>query len=607
MPPIAPIDVDLTRLGIQLPRDGTGMVLVQPHLELTPDEPYRCTDQSRARHLDAIAAGLSVARKRSHDAAKTHFTVFPEYSIPIPEGVELIEQALHQQDWPTETFVIGGIDGLSVPAYAAIANEANTNVLNDPGSVPNNHWLNCGIIWAKSRDGSVERWIQPKLSPSWPEEDVVTSSMYTGDQIFVFSGKHVSGSSFRFSVLVCFDWIADVDGVKPWRAVVDNLADRANSTQGDFSLSWMFIIQHNCRPSHETFMREVNDFFDPSIAESARRERACLVFANSAGRPTPGSVNCYGHSSVIFAQHAPFRMPRCYPTFCSGGRRFRGHAVIGHHKDFLFRERGACVHSFKQLNPGTVVPGPAGVTIALKNPFVHPLGTKSDPRVPGNLVAASVKWLNDELDTVESLAVRYSDIPLAGCIGSAYEEVRSEMRSIDGTTVDQAVGLACPAVAGGRNDGHGHQTKNADGWSVEQRGAIVHLIDTLSILALVAEAQQGMSDTACHGNVSLRSHTFDVVAIRGESHDSCREHYRRALPPGRMPVLLVSRDPDNIEWSRRMGSYLELAVPAQGSERDFTQPHKLSWHIGYKDILDILRNSATIEEAKERFDEKLSE
>ena len=434
----------------------------------------------------------------------------------------------------------------------------------------------------------------------------MNSFMYTGDEIFVFSGRHDSGTSYRFGVLVCFDWIADVDGVKPWRAVVDSLADRANRSEGDFSLSWMFIIQHNCRPSHETFMREVNDFFDPSIAESARRERACLVFANSAGRPTPGSVDCYGHSSVIFAQHTPFRMPRCYPTFCSGGRRFRGHAVIGHHKDFLFRERGACIHSFKQLNPGSVVPGPSGVTIALKKPFVYPLGTQSDPRIPGNLVAASVKWLNDELDTVESLAVRYSDIPLACCIGSAYEQVRRELRSIDGRAVDQAVGLACPALGRGRSDVDRQQPKNADDWDEVQRAAVVHLINTLTILAVVAD-QHATSDTACHGNISFGNHTFDVVAIRGDSHDSCRDHYGRELPPGRRPVLLVSRDADNIEWSKRMGSYVELAVQAQRSERDFTHPHKVSWHIGYKDILDILRNSETIEEAKERFDEKLNE
>ena len=428
--------------------------------------------------------------------------------------------------------------------------------------------------------------------------------MYRGDTVFVFTGQHDTGTYYRFGVLVCFDWVANVQGLKPWRAVVDDLAHRATDVKGEFSLSWMFIIQHNPRPSHETFMCEVNDFFDPNVAASVRRERTCLVFANSAGRPDPGRIDDYGHSSLIFAQQTLFKMPTCHVTFCSGGRRFRGHGVIRHHKDFLFRERGACIHSFKQLNPDVILPGASGYTIAVQDPFVYPVGDQSDPRRPGNVVPASVKWLNDELDTIESVAQRYSDSPLAPCAKNTYEHVTRALRSFGGNSVDEAVALACSAAKCACNRGDTERRPTADDWDTTQRAAVVHLIDTVSILAIVADSYF-VAQTASHASMAFGDLEFDVVAIRGKSHVSCGKHYRTALPGGRRPVLLVSRDTDNIGWSKRLGSFLQNRGSANRSQRNFTRPHVVSWQIGYRNILDMFRDAQTVDEAKESFDEEL--
>ena len=246
--------------GIQLPSGGAGMVLAQPHLTLTPREPYRCTDESRSCHLEAISAAMAVARDASHGAEKTHFTVFPEYSIPSLEGIELVEHNLRQDDWPNQTIVIGGTDGLSSAAYRSLATAPHTHVEDDPTTVLPDQWLNCAIVWTKAIDGTVERWLQPKLYPSWPEQNVVDSTMYRGSSVFVFSGEFDSGAQYRFAVMVCFDWIATVQGTKPWRAVVDRLSQRSTIMKAEVSLSWWFVIQHNRRPSDESFMSEVNDF-----------------------------------------------------------------------------------------------------------------------------------------------------------------------------------------------------------------------------------------------------------------------------------------------------------------------------------------------------------
>ena len=62
VPPIRTAEVDLSILGVELPHTQTGMVLAQPHLDLTQHEPYRCTNSSKQRQLEAIDTALQVAR-----------------------------------------------------------------------------------------------------------------------------------------------------------------------------------------------------------------------------------------------------------------------------------------------------------------------------------------------------------------------------------------------------------------------------------------------------------------------------------------------------------------------------------------------------------------
>ena len=88
---------------------------------LTDHEPYRCTDQSRPRLLHTIDRTMRISRTASHGAVRTHFTVFPEYAIPAPEGIALVEDFLRRPDWPNQTIVIGGTDALSATDYATLA------------------------------------------------------------------------------------------------------------------------------------------------------------------------------------------------------------------------------------------------------------------------------------------------------------------------------------------------------------------------------------------------------------------------------------------------------------------------------------------------------
>ena len=262
--------VDLTALGVVLPSDRVGMVFAQPFCCLTAVEPYRCTPETKDRQLSVLTDTLNVSRAAPHQVAKTHFTILPEYSIPGVEGIVLIQTGLAANEWPSGTVVIGGTDALSKSDFSTLADQPNTyldKAGNNLTRVANNEWVNCNIIWVKAADGSLHRWLQPKLFPAWPEQNVKYEEMFQGASVFTFRGPLENGSQYRFTSLICFDWIATVSNQKAWRWSISDLNVQATEAAAEISLSWFFVIQHNSKPSHRTFMIEVPSFFDQSVLQ----------------------------------------------------------------------------------------------------------------------------------------------------------------------------------------------------------------------------------------------------------------------------------------------------------------------------------------------------
>jgi len=106
--------VDLVPLGVVLPRDRVGMVICQPYVQLNNEEPFCWRNAgAKAAQLEVISKTLEIARSNPHGLDRTHFTIFPEYSICGLDGVTLITEALTADNWSRRTIVIGGVDGLS--------------------------------------------------------------------------------------------------------------------------------------------------------------------------------------------------------------------------------------------------------------------------------------------------------------------------------------------------------------------------------------------------------------------------------------------------------------------------------------------------------------
>lgn len=576
--------VDLSSRGVILPNDRVGMVIAQPYLSLSPAEPYRCTLATEPRQLQIITDTLNVALAAPHGVAKTHFTIFPEYSIPGAKGIALIETALSSAHWPVGTIIIGGTDAISKPDFVALAGGQGTHLdtaHNTLASIGPAQWINCAITWVKAADGNVERWLQPKLAPAGPELNIQFQDMFRGKSVFTFKGQFTNGTQYHFCSLVCFDWIATIDGQMVWRWVLDALGQQA--APNELSLSWVFVIQSNEKPSHDTYLTEVRQFFDQNVFPLVHRDRTCLVFANSGGKEVPGRADKYGSTSLIFSGQAQFDQPTCHPTFSTGGPRFRASNLLSPHKDVFFRERGACIHSFAQVNAGSLIAGASGRRYAVENAFVFPLNSGTDPRTPSAQVPACVKWLNDELDAlhVRRLSAMYAAAPLAAHSDTTHDQSIGGLRKLSAQSATHTVKLAAQQS----------KAEHADQWESVESEALEHLVYTLDIMALGFPAPMVGADPA-HATVEMDNQGVHLLAIRGASHEECIEHSKGSLPL-RGQVLLVSRDTDNNPWRQKFGSFLQPESQQLGQERNITDPATGLLHLGYRNLLDVFRASGT--------------
>jgi len=572
--------VDLEARNLRLPSDRVGMVIAQPFVpneSLTAAEPYRCAIAARQDRLAVLSQTLAISRANHHGMQKTHFTIFPEYSIPGPDGIALVETAVRANDWPNGTIVIGGTDGLTQAQYGDLLQGPSTHC-NGPRNGADqvgDRWVNCAITWIKQANGAVDRWVQPKIHPAWPEMNIAHQHMFSGRSVYVFKGRFDNDAPFRFATLVCFDWVATVDAQMPFEWILSDLHNKADGAQ--LPLSWLFVIQRNQKPSHATFLTSVNRFFNQVDFPNALRDRACVVFANTAGKATPGRSNEFGGCSVVSSPQSLFQIPSCAPTFSGGGPRFRdGSNLLANCKDFVFRERGACIHSFVQINPASVAAGAGGRTFAVAQAQVFPTSGPTHPRAPNGAVPAAIKWINDELDSLPDLQDRYPAAPLAPTAATMRIENVQCLRDLASQAVAVTVELAT----------QGLQSNLADDWNSPESEALGHVANTLDILRVaLAPTVPNISGDPVHASIEIGNHDVDLIAVRGNSHDECVTHVNKLRPLRRRPTLLVSRDHDNTKWAKKLGNFLQpLTQP--GDEPRITDPSSGMIHIGYQNLLE---------------------
>jgi hypothetical protein len=225
---------------------------------------------------------------------------------------------------------------------------------------------------------------------------------------------------------------------------------------------------------------------------------------------------------------------------------FRGNPLLNAFRDTYFREKGACIHSFVQINPDTVIAGAAHRSFAVDRPFVYPLAAPPDPRTPSNMVPACVKWINDELDDKTSLSDVQPAGDLAARADAAHVTSIQESRALSAPSCNRVIKLA--TARDGQASNRAASEDDADAWDADERGALGHVVNTLDLFGVCGGVTAGNPDAG-----------LATVSIGGKR--TCRRLSRKKAFPSRLTTMMKVL----IKSGRRCGTALRWQRPQPNS------------------------------------------
>ena len=560
------------QIDVTLSSTSVKMLIAQPFLEFQAplQEPFPLRPECAARLLTGIDKIFTVARSFHPD-----FIVLPEFSLPGVAGVERVMRHISSPDVLHPIILIAGVSGLPRDQYVrlcelqgVIAPEAP----NGPASVPQAEWINTSVTFVKNDHGTTSLWVQPKISPSWPEANIYHQAMFQGSVVRVFRARFDNDVPCRFLSVLCFDWIGRENGSAVPETLLRELNAAYRTAGSQQSVQWVFVLQHNPHPNHYTFLNSTNAFLTHTAAHPfVVRNDAAVVMVCTASSQIPARTGQYGYSSLIFSPRAPFETKACLPTFATQSSRLRGSDSLGTCKDSVFREMGECVHAAEVRIPNFVVADSTDRTPALVHAEAHPFsGTVVDPRVPGSGVPAVVKWTNDELDSVPDLCTAcFTGTSLADQVRTSQNQMVTGYRHLRSQDLALRIDGACASRAINAQ-ANGDPAADVDtAWDAEQRRGLRHVIQTLTLIGSVATLDVVTSQL----HARYDSAGVEITAITGSTHSLCVSAFKRLAERTHSPIVLVTRDDNNARHLPREAE--SFADPRQGAGVKFTDSQTL--------------------------------
>lgn len=539
------------RIDVTLPLNSVKMLFVQPHLEFQGpiQEPFPLRQECIQRLLDVVDNVFLKAR-----TYHPHMVLFPEFALPGVAGVEKVVACLSSETVSSPTIVIAGVHGLSTGEYArlcALANVSTVDSVNEPSRVRATEWVNTSVTFVKDDGGRLSLWIQPKISPSGPEGIVRHQSMFQGGAVRIFRAEFDNRVPCRFFSLLCFDWI----GVENSSTIPDTILHQFNTISQELGcpqdIQWAFVLQHNDSPNHTSFLSTTNRFLTHSNYPFVRRQDAAVVMVCTASSriPARGRGGPYGYSSLIFSPRAPFDSHCCQPTFATQSSRLRKSTDLGTCKDVVFREMGECIHWAEVRVPNFVTPDVTDRTAALVIAEAIPLlGEVIDPRIPGSIVPAVVKWTNDELDTVPDLVARYfTGTTIEGQLRTSQNQMIDSYRKLRSQDLALRIDGAC-AIRAPKEDSNDDPATDVDpaadvdtAWDADERSSLHNVIHTLTLIG--AAAALDTVGSILHARCEACG--VEIATIYGSMHSLCMKAFNRLAKRTHSPIVFVSRDDYN--------------------------------------------------------------
>ncbi len=507
---------------INIPTDGIKIVIMQPYVaeNLTDNEPFSWQGSEKNRQIEQIKRTLVIAKNEEHGIHQTHFTIFPEYSIPGLEGVNTIQSIL-EADWPNNTIVIGGVDGLDKTQYTQLLEGSKVDELNKANALEDNQWVNCCITWVKSND-RVTKWIQPKFSPAWPEKNTNFKNMFLGKSIYVFEAKFTDGLTFRFLSLICADWIGKINPTSDEGIflVLKGLDTLWHSDSDPKPIHLLFVVKHNLKPNYDLFLNNTKRFFTDTNPTKINRDKCLVLFANTAGGYKPGNYEGYGFTSIISSPASGYVVEACPQSFAVITEKLRGSENLKRCKEALFREMGACIHSIKLYHPLYIGYDVNDKYRPVENAIVYPIDKDiKDPRVPGRPVPASIKWVNDKLDEI---IYPNTDDGIKKNVTIAYDFVKDELRWSDEEFLQRSINIATNRKDDPDRD---KKEKIVDIWGNEETKSLKTIVNSLSVISCKFSLK--INDSPAHATLVNRDNdVYDIVIIFGQSHYGHKDNFK---------------------------------------------------------------------------------
>lgn len=553
----AAITVIEEAINVSFPTFGVKMLLAQPFLEFAHPirEPFLLTDNCIQRLTEGADRVLALAA-----TFQPHVILFPEFCIPGVPGVEKLRDALLSPGWQRPSVIIGGVSGLSRAQYEQLSQLENVAVHiadgNRPAAVTGNEWVNVAVTFVLDDDGNLNLWLQPKLSPSWPESNTPYQSMFRGKAVHVFRARFDNGVANRFLSVICFDWIGRENGVAIPELILNQLNQQFEPTGTAQNLHWVFVLQHNSKPNDHTFLTSTREFLTHGERfPFVERRDASVVMACTATSLRPSKKGPFGCSSLIFSPVAPLDdKDPCPPTFCTSPVKFRATDALGTCKDAAFRERGECIHEILVRVPPYVVPDSTDRSRLLEHAAVFGIdGAATEPRLPGAPVPAVVKWTNDELDEVPKLAdTHFAGLELHGSVRTAQDFVITGYRTVEAQNLANRIHASAAerSLKEAKDQTAEDLLKSkekdpgsdVDEWDARERNGLHHVIQSLTLVRTVANIDA--TEAQLHG----RHDEFgvEIAAINGPRHEDCIKVFPLWARKTHSPILLVSKDALNV-------------------------------------------------------------
>jgi hypothetical protein len=523
--------------------------------------------------------------------------VFPEYAVPGFDGVQAIDGRVADAQWARNSVVVAGIDGLAQSEYRHMCESLGiqTDLRDSPGEVPDGQWVNCCVVWTKDDKGQVLKWAQLKLARSWPEMNVAHSDMFEGNTVYLFRAYYRDNMyPCNFLVMVCYDWVAKRSGSTIPHQVLEQLNAARQQTKASVPIDWVLLIQHNEKPNCSSFLTSTYQFLtDTTTYPFVDRAKSVVLQANTAASERPARCGSRAFSSCTLSPEISMDCRAYRPTVCMQPQSLRGSDILSRCKDVVFREMGECVHRFSIRVPRFITPDATDRTYPITYAEVHAVTAETnDPRLSGKPIPAALKWVNDYLDSLDVMGM-LRGCPLEAAGDQKCREVISDMRVLEGSVLCGRMNRAACSHSSKGKAGENERHENVDAWDQVEVDALEHVVSSLSLLG-IAYRSVDVTDSQLHGTLVCDSVRVQVVAIRGETHAECAQHYDRHIAGMVVndPVLVISRDHDNLALTRQEHTRFYEVEGLQSR-----------WFLDYQRLASCGRNATGQEEFRGCIDE----